>query len=750
MSSRLGLLGLIGVAIVVAGCGATRGPSPAATATAKPIAGTVSMRCAASSDGGSGVVQSVRQWAAIKRVCSPIGGPSQAQTTYLLFKSVDFLNATTGWAAGETCITGTSSCRGLIEGTTDGGSRWRVEYQGSDLIEKLEFVSPNYGWAIATGPNCEQLAGGSPCDLLTTGNGGSSWSLAYTSHQRLQAITLTSPGIGWAWAASKPFCSSPAGALPSSATPCPGTLIRTTDGGQHWTSVMPTTYPIAALTFLGNQGWAVEAGPPATTGVAAADATAARRLLPLGYPLNIPFTVLASTNNGQQWHPLASINTAAGYSPFLQAQIDFSSASQGALSICDRGSSGMHGSCTLAFLTTTDGGLNWAAPAVEGAPTGSDCGPLTTWSLAPQGTLAAVFTVNLAACDPVNPLAVGSVHTLHTVSVWTLTQPEELDWLSPASGWAIVQEASGGGTALAHTNDGGTTWQQVYPRLTPTRAVDFVSPKFGFGIGDAENSGAVLVTTDAGSNWTVVHNFTGLAIAMSAVSRRRAWVLVQHFSGPQGTKAVVEMTIDGGAAFTTVSTFSAADLPQPTSPVPLGTWPDDQFLGSPLHFLSASTGLIATMTGVMATKNAGLSWNRVYPLPTFRCTAKYCPRLLLGADLSSLGRSWLDLMPPPAGLVTTSDGGTAWRVLAASPQFQAVDFVTTQEGWGWGYGGFLRTVNGGRSWTLYKPPWRQQQSNGQPSVRDIFFLTPNLGWIVRHHGLWMTADGGQQWTPLPA
>ena len=75
-------------------------------------------------------------------------GPSQA-----VFRDVDFVNATTGWAVG-----------GLIYKSTDGGLTWTQQHAPSDLLYSVSFADTLHGWASGWGPT-----------LLRTSDGGQTW-----------------------------------------------------------------------------------------------------------------------------------------------------------------------------------------------------------------------------------------------------------------------------------------------------------------------------------------------------------------------------------------------------------------------------------------------------------------------------------------------------------------------------------------------------------------------------------------------
>jgi photosystem II stability/assembly factor-like uncharacterized protein len=128
------------------------------------------------------------------------------------------------------------------------------------------------------------------------------------------------------------------------------------------------------------------------------------------------------------------------------------------------------------------------------------------------------------------------------------------------------------------------------------------------------------------------------------------------------------------------------------------------------------------------------------------------PETLVFVDAT---RGWLGI----AGVIlATSDGGRTWRNQYRSPEPQAsvqdIDFVDTQHGFavvsvwatdlteGTRFDDYVvRTVDGGRSWSMVTP-----ESVG---IQCLDFLTPFDGYaITTNQTLVATSDGGAQWARL--
>ncbi len=77
-----------------------------------------------------------------------------------------------------------------------------------------------------------------------------------------------------------------------------------------------------------------------------------------------------------------------------------------------------------------------------------------------------------------------------------------------------------------------------------------------------------------------------------------------------------------------------------------------------------------------------------------------------------------------------------WDVLNAG-EFGTIDFVNENIGWSAGYGGLLKTEDGGVTWFSILP-------EGYSEIRSIDFVNESLGWAIGS-GIYKTMDGGLTW-----
>lgn len=290
----------------------------------------------------------------------------------------------------------------------------------------------------------------------------------------------------------------------------------------------------------------------------------------------------------------------------------------------------------------------------------------------------------------------------------------EMAWLSATAAYLPLPRA------LLVTDDGGTTWRQLYPALAPAASVAFITPERGFGLGTIADGEAVLTTADGGHTWTAVGRVPGDALQLTieppgvlwafgdglyrSTDSGRTWVPVSRMPPPGG--GALE-----GLAFPTPTTGFAEDNHGQIFRTDDGgrTWvglpPASVPGGAGLVFATASLGwAVEGADGVWQTDDGGASWRPVvgWSTPPMRGWFAGPSRgWLVGAGCGAL--------PSCAGvLLRTSDGGAVWDEIAFAATSggqsfvgaTSLDFVTADVGYAELNGYLYRTGDGGVTWSL--------------------------------------------------
>lgn len=252
--------------------------------------------------------------------------------------------------------------------STNGGRSWRT-------LDKLTSLGPltpevqlslaadpsGLTWASVFDPLSCAMHGCDVADLLGSGDGGRSWAVAglsgsYSDDCSPDGIVFSTVADGSAWAATGrngAACAAPFGLMyrygPAGWRQLPpfqltqvsaldavsqdvayaiagtGVLVRTADGGQHWTQLRPAAVPVGQLDALS-----------ANTAVAAQDAGDAG-------------AILRSGDGGRTWRVVADL-------PGVVTQLDFANPGDGVAATYQAGTG-----APWRLWQTSDGGLTWAA-----------------------------------------------------------------------------------------------------------------------------------------------------------------------------------------------------------------------------------------------------------------------------------------------------------------------------------------------------------------------------------------------------
>lgn len=356
--------------------------------------------------------------------------------------------------------------------------------------------------------------------------------------------------------------------------------------------------------------------------------------------------------------------------------------------------------------------------------------------------LMSVLAITLTAADPDYSCS---------QSDWTIrsagTNLNSVFSLNSLTAWAVGDS----GTVLA-TVDAGSNWICSYSGTTvKLKSVFFIDDYTGWIAGDG---GLIMKSADGGESWSGL--FTGTSGNLDAV------FFANSDTGYAAGPSVTLKTTNGGTTWTSLVSVS----------------------GNSLFFTSANVGMATNPTGTLSrTTNGGTSWfTNVMHYPSSRYAISFVNAMTgwvsgSGTSISKTtngGDNWVsqptglggfpilygvDFSDPSTGyaagtsgiILKTTNGGTNWTSLSSGTSFsiKSMSFADDLHGWCAGEKGtILYTTDGGSSWKhqlfQYTPPFVQGYS-----LSDVELRNSGKGWTVGFLGVVnKTTDGGDTWTSL--
>ncbi len=513
-----------------------------------------------------------------------------------------------------------------------------------------------------------------------------------------------------------------------------GTILRTTDGGRHW-----TMQASGCLQTLFKVCWS--------------DANTVTAVAPNG-------AILRSTDRGVSWE-----TRLYGGGPFSLSDVAFA----------DQYNGFAVGTRTL--LKTCDGGRSWEArvcPSSKWLASISFCDSVTglivegdgnvffttdageTWI--PKSTGARFFYSGTLVSKN-TAIAVGTngtiVRTTDGGDTWVKERPFtndafwNVDFVDSSTGYIvgeyglILKTTDGGdqwtlqssnctdflhgvsvihpdhactvGTngTLLYSGDGGLTWERQSGAINwGLYSVSFPNKTLGVAVGCSSVStggreGLVLRTTDAGANWTSAllvpdHLLYGVS-------------LVNESSGTAvGDKGIILHTTDGGLTWTqqlsaAITRFNAVQQIDPVTATAVGYW------------------------GQVYRSVNGMTWSS-----QFAGEGDF-----FGVSFSSLRNGCI--VGDKARIYITTNGGTTWQQKDLGPSgrgavFRGVSFIDSTTGYIVGNGGVIfKTTDGGTTFINKSIGWGVRDLNAVTCIDARTAVAVGEGLIIR------TTDGGDRW-----
>jgi photosystem II stability/assembly factor-like uncharacterized protein len=370
------------------------------------------------------------------------------------FTDVSFVDASHGWACGSYAVAGGAAASRIVR-TTDGGDTWTIAEQWIEsaskaevqLLMQVDFVNATTGWA--TGWGYTAALGDWGYVVLKTMDAGDTWSITRFGDGRaeISAMDFTTATDGWL-------------ATASLADYAPATIWRTTDGGGSWTA--QTTRSGATITDLA----ASPAGECYVSGQTQGTSDW------VGF-------VLHSSDDGATWTQEYAQKTVK------PEAVAFASTT--AIAVGD-------GALFLSRDATTGVWTQFAPGVRKNLTKVQFMDAKLGWAVGWKSTI-------LRTTD--------GGRTWEPASVPSGISLEGIDMVTESVGWAVgcsgpqvpyADLGAGYGAVVLRTQDGGRHWKYRLNRTTSPglAAVDFSDVNQGVAVG---TNGVVVSTTDGGGTW---------------------------------------------------------------------------------------------------------------------------------------------------------------------------------------------------------------------------------------------------------
>jgi photosystem II stability/assembly factor-like uncharacterized protein len=550
---------------------------------------------------------------------------------------------------------------GLIAATSDGGKVWQKEWSGDRIVTEIEVLDPLHVWVLAgVQPPGDLLVVDT---LLRTTDGGQHWNRT-TLHQPLGQVDMLTPSSAWA---IQRLATADGGQF--------GRLVHTSDAGATWQAN----------------------GNAATDAVCFAD-----RLH--GYAAGT--RLRATTDGGRTWVLRAKLPDeglpmalgCSGSALWLFVNLD----------------GGAGGHVNYAGYRSTDGGRhltqvlgNRFYPGTPAgiASAGDEPGPFVAVS---STAAVEVGTSPAAETSSVTTTSDGGRHWTTTALEDVPSESVSVSFPTALRGFVTANVWDRG--ELLTTTDGGRSWHEIYPTASagPVADLSFVSASEGFGLGVPGDAAAIVHSTDGGKIWSLVADLPEAALVLGSGPAYPLLSFVDRMHGwAAGANGHLFATVDGGVE------WSKLEAPAATPFVSGVTFVDPQ-----RGCILASTP--DRLTNVeLRTGDGGGTWQPI------------------GAN-SSLGACAL------------GDRGSALddQALVATYPADVIPAIVSHGDAAWALGahGLARSLDGGLTWDVFD--WSPAQEDFAPT--SLSFGDPRHGWFMTEMGMiFATQDGGQTWSALP-
>ena len=246
-------------------------------------------------------------------------------------------------------------------------------------------------------------------------------------------------------------------------------------------------------------------------------------------------------------------------------------------------------------------------------------------------------------------------------------QINDIFFLDSLNGWVVTPNGY-----ILSTQNGGDNWSIQKDSAGNLYSVQFMDSQTGYILGNG-NHGIIYKTTNAGSNWILIHDFNpaGIFRDMSFVNKDTGWVCsVDNFDGG------VFKTTDGGISWIQQFNYGTENPGR-------------------IFFINKDTGWTSNGSGrkLYKTINCGLNWNQIYtssfPIQSLFFLNGQKGWMRGGPNTNTNGASY------------TTDGGYTW--ISSTGENTGFDVKFVNDSIGYAGGGFeplriTKSTDGGKTW----------------------------------------------------
>lgn len=620
--------------------------------------------------------------------------------------SVDFLDENNGWVIRDKYNAAYTETKSQLLRTQDGGDHWSEVGSDDNTLYVVKYVNTEEGWSISQVGDKAELNPGSDeaviqYTVMHTMDSGATWSVQWEGQQ-----VSTSHLSLWFQDTSSGF------ALVGN------TILDTQNGGKDWSPVS-----FGVKDFIPQCMSFTDAKTGCVAGV--------------NEKQNV-LTVLHTGDGGKNWRrQFQKSNSGSNIMGFIG--LDFVDARIGWFLTSDMGT--WNGE----LYNTCDGGSNWnkinqikcvrpipmsihfISSEVGWIPLNVGAGPISGGLMVTRDGGKSFQVVG------------ASKNSDYSDATQKIISAREADFISAQQGWAIGLSVNNG-DYLLRTEDGGNTWNQVYPKPTPTQDISFVNNQTGFGLGSLSDFGALLGTTDGGSSWQTIKSLAQdfRPIKLSFIDSRNGWILASTITT---NETITLHTSDGGQTWEK-----------------LGSLPDNMI--AYFRFFDAKNGIAISQEKngpFYRTQDGGRTWTpELREIPAngidqfaFLSSTEgweicnpggYKTSYDISISHMTNGESWQE--------PTEVEQGAASYALTFLSEQKAMMLVEEPPYNPDSRMKLLVTEDGGKTWEPHMLP---EGTNGATIAMlqnqlSMQFADDLHGWILSAYGLLATQDGGKTWT----